>query len=311
MAETQKLTAQQRANLFSQSTRQHFQMIGEHTATAAETVEFRIPKARILQAICLYVEADVNASGTAAFKDKFAPYDVLRRIRLDLNNGFAPCVVSGREAAYLNTLQLNADMVLGAKDTSTLCHMPESIAAGSNKMSFMLYVPCTLNRRDTSGLILAQNAETSINLNIDIADASVIAAGATYNNIKISAMTCTFSIPARSDWFPDLSILRVADSRNETFTAGQAYIKMATGMIYRKIVFCFTDADGNPMDVDKITSNIELILNTADTPYQISPKMLRAYNKMQNGIEMPTGVYFFSFDDQGVIGMGGLTEKVA
>lgn len=312
MSNTQntKLTAQQRAALFSASTRQHFQMIGQQDTAEATTLEFRVPKARILQGIRLYVEADVQGAGDSALVDKLAAYDILRRISIDLNNGFSPIVCGGREMAYINMLYPNAEMVVGATDSHTLCQIPESIKAGSNKFEFMLDLPLTLNYRDTSGLILAQNAETTISVVCDIANASVIAAGATYNNVKVTAMTTTFSVPRDSQCFPDLSILRVVDSRSETFTAGSAYVKLPTGMIYRKLILCFTDAEGNPMTPEQITSNIELVLNTADIPYSISPKMLRAVNKMQNGVEMPTGVYFWSFDYQGVIGMGGSRDYI-
>ena len=38
--------------------------------------------------------------------------------------------------------------------------------------------------------------------------------------------------------------------------------------------------------------------------------MLRAVNKMQNGLEMPQGVYFWSFDWQGTIGYGGSRDYI-
>ena len=301
MAET-KLTAQQRAQLFAASTRQHFQMIGtQEVSGGAQTIEFRVPKARILQGIRLFVEATFTAAGE--YKDAYAPYDIFRRVSVDLNNGFSPIVASGRELAYVNMLYPNAQMVPAA-ESGTLC------TKGDKKFDFMLDVPLTLNYRDTSGLILAQNAETTISVYCDIANANVFGDGFTYDKIKVTAMATSFSIPARSEWFPDLSILKVVDSRNETFTAGSSYIKMPTGMIYRKLILFFTYADGNPMTDEDITSNIELVLNTADIPYSISPKMLRAINKMQNGVEMPTGVYFWSFDWQGIIGMGGSRDYI-
>ena len=304
------LSAQQRAALFSASTRQHFQMIGQADATTSQVAEFRVPKARILQGVRLFVEVDLNATTAGEFKDRWAAYDVLRRISVDLNNGFAPIVVSGREMAYVNMLYPMAEMVVGAEDSHTLCKLPATIAEGSNKMEFMLDIPLTLNYRDTSGLILAQNAETTISVNCDIANATVYGAGATYNSVKITAQATTFSVPAKSEWFPDLSILKVVDSRNENFTSGNAYVKLPTGFIYRKLILVFEDENGNPMTPEQITSNLELVLNTADIPYSISPKMLRALNKMQNGVEMPEGVYFWSFDWQGMCGYGGSRDFV-
>lgn len=319
----QRLTAQQRAALFAASTRQHFQMIGtESVSGGAQTVTFRVPKARILQGLRLLVEADVkvkHASGTAKALGKFDVYKMLRRVSVDLNNGFSPIVCGGYEIALMNTLYPHGEMVQASPNGDTLCKAPASLSASSsgtsNKIEFMLDLPLTLNYRDTNGLILAQNAETSIDCVIDLANAAEIVGNASgytleYTSVKISAMTTTFSVPARSDWFPDLSILKILDTRNETFTAGNAYVKLPTGMIYRKMVLCFYDADGNAMTDDDITSNIEIVMNTADIPYSISPKLLRATNLMQSGVKMPEGVYFWSFDWQGIIGYGGSRDYV-
>ena len=64
------------------------------------------------------------------------------------------------------------------------------------------------------------------------------------------------------------------------------------------------------MSADDITSNIELVLNTADVPYSVSPKMLKHINTMQAGISYPDGCYYFSFDFQGVNGYGGSRDYI-
>ena len=300
---TQRLTAQQRAALFSASTRQHFQMIGTQEITGgAQSVSFRVPKARILQGVRLLVS--YKATG-ASYANGFDPYKVLRRISIDLNNGFQPIVAGGREIALVNTLYPHGEMVACDLENGT----PNLCTHEDGAIEFMLDLPLTLNYRDTSGLVLAQNQETSIDVVVDVDNPSVVG-GSAYEYFKISAMTTTFSVPARSEWFPDLSILKVLDSRSETFTAGGAYVKLPTGMIYRKMVLIFTNSDGAPMTAEEITSNIEIVMNTADIPYSISPKMLKKINLMQSGVDMPEGVYFWSFDWQGIIGMGGSRDYI-
>lgn len=312
----QKLTANQRAALFSAATRQHFQMIGtQEISGGAQSVSFRIPKARILQGVRLLASITFNksiADTVSGAVNGYVPYKVFRRISVDLNNGFQPIVCSGPEVAMINTLYPHGEMVparsaaFETENGEGLC----SVSADGLTVNMMLDLPLTLNYRDTSGLILAQNQETSIDVVVDVDNASVIASGLEYASFKLSAMTTTFSVPARSDWFPDLSILKILDSRKEVFTAGGSYIKLPTGMIYRKMILIFENADGEPMTEDEITSNIEVVLNTADTPYTISPKMLRKLNLMQSGVTMPKGVYFFSFDWQGIIGMGGSRDYI-
>ena len=321
MANEQKLTAQQRATLFGASTRQHMQMLGMKEITGgAQTISWRVPKSRIMQGLKLYVTGSIKTTGSSAKTlGKLDIYKVIRRISVDFNNGFNPIVVSGDEMAMVNMLYPLPDMVIPSTDGHTLCKCPAQLAASSSgsdtAFEFMLDVPLTLNYRDPVGLVLAQNAETNIDINVDVANANAVINAAsgytcTFNSLKITPEITSFSIPSDSRAFPDMSVLKIVDSRNEAFTAGQSYIKLPVGMIYRKLIFKFEDTDGAAFTDADITSNIELVFNTADVPYSISPVMLRAENKRQAGLAFPDGCYYFSFDYQGVNGYGGSRDYI-
>lgn len=323
MATDNKYTPQQRAAMFGASTRQHFQMLGtQKVSGGAQTVTFRIPKARLLQGVRILVEGKIkvkHASGTAFQTDNLTAYKSIRRLSIDLNNGFSPVTVSGADMALVNSLYPNPGMVKAAANSSTLCKIPASFTASSagteNAFEYMLDVPLTLNYRDPVGLILAQNAETTIDLIVDVANAADMLNNANgytaeFTELAITPQVTTFSVPSDARAFPDLSVLKVVDSRNDAITTGMNYIKLPTGMIYRKVIFKFEKEDGTPMADSDITSNIELILNTADIPYSISPKMLRYVNKMMGGADLPEGVYYWSFDFQGMNGYGGARDYI-
>lgn len=311
------ITAQQRAQLFAAATRQHFQMIGKKSITGgAQMVEFEIPKARILHNVKLLVEAEITVSDDAPIASPVAPYDVFRLITINFNNGFKPIMVSGSEMALANMLYTNPDMVRSREDGSSLCTCPATLKSGSNKIKFMIDIPVGLNYRDPTAMVMVQNAETSVTVNLDVGYANTIighAEGITaeFGTIDISAMATTYSIPGDSRCWPDFSVLKILNSNNYPFTHGQNYIKLPVGMIYRKMILRFENENGEPLALEEITSNIELLLNTADTPYSISPAMLREVGKFQAGVEYPEGCYYFSWDFQGQNGYGGLTEKVA
>ena len=322
MANSNNLTAQQRAVLFGASTRQHFQMLGmQEVKGGMQTVSFRVPKSRIMAGVKLLVEGKIkltHASETSYTLGDVDIYKALRRISIDFNNGFNPIVVSGDEMALINMLYPAPEMVKRGTG-ETLCTVAEKLTASSggaeNDFSFMLDVPLTINYRDPVGLVLAQNAETNIDINIDIANAAAVvnnASGFTadFTSVKVTPMIASFSIPSDTRAFPDMSVLKIVDSRNEVFTSGLSYIKLPVGMIYRKLIFKFETTDGAPLDLEHITSNIELVFNTADVPYSVSPKMLKQINTMQAGMAYPSNCLYFSFDYQGVNGYGGSRDYI-
>lgn len=319
-----KITPQQRAQLFGAATRQHWQMLGTQTANGgSSTLSFRVPKVRLLQSVKLLVEATINVKGSAAYTfTGLEPYALLRRVQLDLNNGFAPVVASAEEIAMINLLKPNGAMIFPAADDTTLCKVSNAkawnAASGGtdNTIKFALDLPLTLNERDPVGLILAQNAETAIDINCDIANGGELVKhkdGYTVaiKEVKITPMVCTFSVPASSAAFPDLSVLKIVDSRTEVFSgSGLKHVKLPTGQIYRKMIFAFADETGAPMTDDGITSNLEITFNTADVPYSVSPAMLRMVNKMQLGYELPKGVYALPLDWQGIPNYGGSRDYI-
>ena len=88
----QTLTPQQRALLFAQATRQNYQTMPTQIVSAENTtVQFTLPKVRLLSRILLHVEAVANlksSAGTITLAN-YSPWTILRRVSLNLNNGFS------------------------------------------------------------------------------------------------------------------------------------------------------------------------------------------------------------------------------
>ena len=317
-----KISAQQRALNFGASTRQHWQMIGSKEVTGgAQTISFRVPKSRILAGFRLMVQGGLNATAQGAI-DEMGLYRAIRAVRVNLNNGFSPIVMSGESLAVMNMFRLNPGIVYPNPDNkNTLCYFDNWDFEGAATMwaksgiavnfGFMLDIPLTLNDRDPVGMVLAQNAETSIDLEIDIADPSeVLGDAGVYEGVRVIAAATTYSIPTNANAFPDMSVLKVWHDRRDTFTAGLAHIKLPVGMIYRKLIIKLEDEDGNALTPDDINGNIELVLNTADTPYSINPAMLRMITTAQLGYDLPEGYYAFDFTYQGITNLGGSRDYI-
>ena len=333
MAE-QNLTASQRAALFAQATRQNMQMLPtQSVSSGAQTLTFNLPKSRLLSKIMIDVKIKFNASHatktTLPEHDLFAPYRAIRRISLDLNNGFSPYVIGGKECAMLNMIHRgNAKYVSEVFDNSSTDNSADTNSYGywinkgcsptgkENELRFTLELPVTLNDRDPVGLILLQNDSTNVHLMVDFANGADMfddTEGYTIDitEAKITPMIESFSIPANANAFPDLSVLKLTNSRNDSYVgSGQHIIKLSTGTIYRRLFFRILDKDGNPVADDDITSNISLVFNQADTNYDISPRALRMLNTTQYGFTLPKGMYVFDFAYQGIVGLSGTRDYI-
>lgn len=317
-----QISPQQRALNFGAYTRQHKQTLGSQTGGAGSHFEFEVPKARLLQTISLLVEVDYtaeNSTGNMMGKktDLMTLYNVLKRVSIDYNNGFSPVVASGKDIAIMNMLRVKSDTILPSniEDKTMLTIINPGFESSdsceinlgeSSKYYFRLEMPVTLNDRDPAGIVLAQNGQTLINFSCDIESTLKVKTidnvdtTFTINNVKVTPEIISFSIPQSEHAFPDLSVLKIVDARKEAFNGGGSnLIKMPTGMIYRKIVLYFEDNEGNPLEVDDITSNIELIFNTADVPYSVHPRHNRLTTTSQTGGCLPKGYFAFDFSCQG------------
>ena len=322
----QSMTVQQRNALFAQATRQNIQGMAKKKITqGATTVSFEIPKARLLSKI--WLEIDYKFTLTSPTVDrvdttKLTPYAPIRRISLDLNNGWSPYVLDGKSYAVLAGMRQQSHVVYPqAESKEGFCYCPEYFDLSADdstqhNMRTTIELPLCLNDRDPIGIILAQSPETLIEVKVDFEPESNMiplpeGVTLTVNEITVQPIVETFSIPAVQEAFPDISVVKLCTSRTEMFAGnGQNLIDLVTGTIYRKIAFIIEDLDGNPFSDDDITSNIDLIFNTADVNYSIPAKLIRHKNEMQFGEEQPKGVYIFDFSDNGIPNYGGTRDYI-
>lgn len=322
----EQLTAQQRAQLFAMSTRQNRHMLAKETAsTTPSTLTFTLPKSRLLASIMVRVKGTLNTKGATSksitLDDPFTLYKAIRRISLDLNNGFAPFVLSGVECAMYNMIDLHPDLVAPTNKAGAYSRcgsISVSAEGNDNTFEFTLALPCTTNPRDPIGLILLQNDQTNVTLTVDLGTGAEMCEGmddvvsAELKNVSVIPMTETFSIPANANAYPDLSVLKLTNGRKDSLpSSGQQVIKLSTGTIYRKIILRVLDENGEPVTDDFINSNIELVFNQADINYSISAEMLRVQNHKELGYLLPAGMFVFDFSNSGgFTNLGGTRDFI-
>lgn len=338
MAQTEKVVNQKispldRARLFAQGTRQHWQELPPIAAAAGGVVSFTLPKVRLLSKIRLLVEGVVNlahAADVAAPANTFAPYNLIRNIRCESNLGFTFFNLSGRDLFFYNLLKRDNECVYpnvgpaavaGTRPRrQTFLSVDGDTAANGgadNNMRIALDLPIALNERDPIGLILLQNEETLVTVTIEFNAIGALidnAAGWTVTNaagLQVHPMVETFSIPAIKEAFPDISILKLVQSKSMVIGAqGLTSLALPVGLTYRKLAFFLESAAGAGTADAAITGDFELVFNQADTPYRIRPSILAGMNQELYGQPLPQGLWVFDFTNQGIPNLSGARDYI-
>lgn len=317
-----RISPAERANIFAQTTRRHWQMMAGKSGAAGTTVKFDLDKIRLGARVRLMVEATltaVHASSTSYTEKTFAPWPLLRRVSVDMNNGFAPFLVSGRDLYFYNMIMGNAallDVATSGRGKNVMGLTAAADTGAANTIRFFCDLPFQLNERDPIGMLLLQNKETLVTISIDLGQRTDIVADAsgytfTLGNVTITPMVDTYSIPAVAEGFPDISILKLVQSTSEDIAgAGLKTIKLPPGTTYRKIALFIADSNGAGIADASFTGDFELVFNGADSPYRINPKMLAAINTEMYGKALPQGLYVFDFSYQGIPNYGGSRDYI-
>lgn len=325
--QTKNISPAQRAQFFAQMTRQHMQMRPAVAGAENATVSFNLDKVRLTSKILLLIEGTVtvtHASATSYNAAPFAPFSFLRNVNVEINNGFKPFTVSGREIYWYNLARAFGNQIVptiaaaASLPARTRNYLGNTASAGgtANPMQMVVELPLALNERDPIGLLLTQNEETVVTVSVSFgAGADLLASGQSGYTVAVSNLTVTpmvesFSIPPIKEAFPDISILKLVQSTKQAVTgAGPFTLKLPVGLTYRKLLVFIEDSNGGVADT-AFSGDFQLVLNGADYPYQIHPKMLAALNQVQYNQALPQGLYVFDFTYQGLTNYGGARDYI-
>jgi hypothetical protein len=308
-----QLSPAQKAMLFAQATRQNLQPIPAQAFVDGGSVSFTIPKARLLSRgyVRIYGTFKIaHAATTALTKSRFAPYNLVKQVRMQINNGFNPFQISGRGGYLYDRVITGSEF-----DSNFTLGSTASVGGTTNTIDMFLDLSTILNDRDPVGLVMAQNQETVITITIDFNTIAGMytdsATTVTLPAITVTPTVETFSIPAAIDSIPDMSVLKLVNEQNFNIpsTGAPFQIKLPIGLTYRKLLLNFETAAGVGMTDDEI-GNISIIFNQADTPYVIHPGLLRMINSRQFRGRLPAGVVAFDFSYQGIANMGGARDYI-
>jgi hypothetical protein len=318
MADKSKVTAAQRAALFSQATRQYMQTLPSMTFTEGQPVSQVLPKTRFLSKIFLLVKGTFkakHASKTTFTKSNFDKYNLLKNVYISINNGFMPYKISGPMLSLYNKINNYKNVALADNYDTDLLENVVSADGASDKVQFILELPQTINDRDTIGLILLQNDATVVNIGADLGAVKDVMTDTDIEisdiNINITPIIVSYSVPAIPDAVPDYSILKIVNQETQNVvSAGEMIIKLPTQLTYRKMfIYVATDGKFTAMD-HSLIKNFQIVFNQADTPYNIPADLVAYQNKVDYQGSLPAGCYAFDFSAQGIANMGGSRDYI-
>lgn len=320
MENKKQLSPQERALNFQKLTRPYYQTLPSLQFTEGQTISIQIPKTRFLSRIFLQVDGTfklAHASKTTFTKSIFDKYNLLRSIRLSINNGFNPYSISGGMLSLYNKVNSYKNNFV-ASDTVFETELLENVVdttAHSNRVRYTLEVPLTLNERDTIGMLMAQSEETVITLNIDCGTIANLMTDTDITSsvvaITVTPITETFAIPQTPDAIPDYSIFKlVTETTYPILGNGDVIIKLPTSLTYRKLImYMESDTIGTAIPYTSINS-VQLIFNQADSPYSVNGKFLNYENRKEYQGALPLGSYAIDFSSQGIANFGNARDYI-
>jgi hypothetical protein len=315
-----KLSPAQRSANFKLATRRYEQTLPTMTYADASTISVILPKSRF--GAKLYIQIAGSFTCTHATKTTFAKqpngmYNLLKQIRLQLNNGFNPYQISGRDLYLYNQVSDSTNDFLDSDpDGTSVMGNVVSSAGTVNTIKYTLEMPLTINERDEVGIVNLQNPETSCTLSIDcdtiktslMSDTDIAVSAV---NIVITPVLVSFSIPALPDAVPDYSIIKLVSEQMINIPSnGDFRIALATGLTYRKIlIYVASDTLGTPLSTAQLTK-IQLAFNQADVPISVSADYIAWKNKVDYQGSLPKGCFCLDMSTQGIANLGGSGDYI-
>lgn len=323
------ITPAERAALFGANTRQRIQAEAGVSFTENSTVTITLPRVGLTAKVLLLVECQyrvIQATSTPFTPNRYAPWNLLRRIQLSANNGFTLHDLTG-VGAFLSMLPRLQDLTMLAPVNSTdpnvrgvsvQSDVSAPSAGALNVTRMLVELPIQINTRDPIGLLMTQADDFTAVLQMEIGNvlSHIIDSAAGYTTTWVSGTITpvyeSFSVPVLPEAMPDLATLKLNHESVYPLTGGaETLIRLPVGVAYRRIILdCRTGATPHAAMTDGQITGINLRANMADTVYRYNTRVLENINTLAYSRPMPPGVFVIDLSHQGLPGYGGSRDYI-
>lgn len=296
--------------MFIEATRQNILPLTTLPYTAGSEVSYDISRVGFLATVKLRFKGALtctHASKTTFTKAAGAPFNVLNRVKLLLNNGVAIWDTSGYGAYIQNMLNKNNYRLDEVITGSKVFAFGNTVSSGgtANDVCFSLDLNVSINDRDLIGLLLLQNNQVVAQVKIDNANAGVLMTdtditttltGSWYVSIEY------FDVPAnQADWPALSSVHQVLEDQSPITATGANRFVIPRGNTYMRVINAvMLNGAYNTDDVERCT----IKYNLSNEPYNMYAADMLALQRERYGRDLPKGVLAWDFFYQGEPNLG-------
>jgi len=306
---------------FLEATRQNLRQFTSQAYVAGGQSLAPLPRVGYLSKIHIHVTGTMTitpGTGTAALSEK-GPWALLRRIRYQIGSGTELFNTSGYGAYLVDRMsKLQYKPENGEVSASFASEIYQAgVSSGANAWDFHLTIPIVPNDRDLIGMILLQAEGTVTNLLLEwqlaggaTSDFPVVLTGnATAAFVgRADVYLETFTVPAELENQPPLDrVHQTIEQVSYIGAVGDNSIKLLEENTYLRII--------HSIEVNGALSNaaVEKLLfryNVTDVPYEIDRQMKEYLQRRDYTVDMPKGMFYWDFFNQGYPNYGGDRDLV-
>jgi len=274
---------------FETATRRHVAAMAAQTKGTQNPLRWAVPKVGLAAGIYLSIRGSI--AGTLSALNAAGKSSIVRAVRLVTNGSLDIWSISGPQYHWLLK-----DLLEDYRNPAGASDARAAVATGAFNLD--MYLPLTLNSRETVGLFPLQNEQTDVQLEVEFETDSVVATGATVTATATPALVY-LSVPRDPADLPPLNtVVQVFGDSRAVSAAGDVDYSLPRGASYVQVVHGL----GFGVSGSDLWSRVQTLINQADVLHDFTPAILDIQTAALTGRTRIAGV--LPIDYMGTAGLG-------
>lgn len=285
---------------FNTATRRKLIQLDTLTRPAAGGMtSLQLPKTGLLARLHLVISATV--AGTIAGSNQMGASSIVKRVRLQANNGTDIINVSGPGYAYGMRHFLDSGYLTQLNQGTTV------VSATTFNLSMVL--PIMINSRDPVGLIMLQNEETQLTLTVEWEATTTVDSGATGITATCIPFMEFYTVPSDPRDWPQLNLIHQWLEESTAIAAAGTYdYDVPRGNTYLRLIHGYGwGVSGTGADD---WSSADLFVNQSDFLEHRIPAVNDVLWYFLHGTARPLGTIAYDFLGTSGLGSFGISRDL-